>query len=105
MVGDMKVGLRVVVVPFVLGVLALVSVAGCAAEVISVPSPPTKARYQISFPSTRVAVAAESLQVSVFDATNGAQAGTDCLSLVTKQKSKADLPKALAQTAVVPICD
>jgi hypothetical protein len=99
----MKVGSRIsLFVPVVFGLAA------CGEEVVKVPSPPTKARYQINFPSTRVAVATEAIQVSVFDATNGAQSGTDCLTLVTKQKIKADLPKAplfIAQTDVIPICD
>lgn len=89
-------------------VFFLVGIAACGEEVVKVPSPPTNARYQVSFASTRVAVAADAIQVSVFDATNGAPSGTDCLTLITKQKSKADLPKApllLAQTDVVPICD
>jgi len=83
-------------------------VSACGEEVISVPSPPSGAKYQVSFASTRVAVAADAIQVLVFDATNGPQASTDCLSLITKQKSAADLPKApllLAQTDVVPLCD
>lgn len=74
-------------------------------EVVQVPSGPTKARYQLSFASVPIAVAAETLQVSVFDATKD---GTDCLTLVQKQKSRADLPAApvlLGQTAVVPVCD
>lgn len=89
--------------------LALVmTVSACAEEVVTVPSPPSKAKYQVSFASTRIAVAAESLQVLVFDATNGPQQSTDCLSLVTKQKSRADLPKGallVGQTDVVPLCD
>ena len=99
----MKVGSRFsLLVPVVFGLAA------CGEEVVKVPSPPTSARYQINFPSTRVAVATEAIQVSVFDATNGAQAGTDCLTLITKQKTKADLPKAplfIAQTEVIPVCD
>ena len=101
-VRTMKVGSRFsLLVPVVFGLAA------CAEEVVKVPSPPTKARYQISFPSTRVAVATDAIQVTVFDATNP-RSGTDCLTLITKQKTKADLPKAplfITQTDVSPICD
>ncbi len=83
-------------------------VSACGEEVVTVPAKPTNAKYQLSFASTRIAVAADAIQVTVFDATNGAQTSTDCLSLITKQKSAADLPKGallIGQTEVVPICD
>lgn len=84
------------------------SLAACGEEVVTVASPPTSAQYQVSFGSIKIAVAAESLQVTVFDATNAQKDGTDCLTLITKERSGADLPGGalrLGQTGVVPVCD
>jgi hypothetical protein len=77
---------------------------GCKEDVTQVPAAPTPAHYQVSFPSTAAAVGADTVQVMVFDAT---KADASCLTLVTKVKSNADLPKApirLAETELVPLC-
>ncbi len=96
------------------GALAVAAVAfatGCKDDVTQVPGAPTPAHYQISFPSTAAAAGADTVQVTVFDvpAADASRSGEDasCLTLVTKVKSNADLPKAptrLAQTDLVPVC-
>ena len=69
-------------------------VAACSSstEVVVVPAEPTRAHYQVAFPSVNVAATTESMQVFVFDATNGTKNGTDCLTLITKRRSGGDLP-------------
>lgn len=78
--------------------LIVVAVLGvsCASstDVVKKPSDPTTAHYQVVFPSTAVAATTDSLQVLVFDATNASQDGTDCLTLITKRRSGAELPNA-----------
>lgn len=73
-------------------------VAGCASEaeekIVRKPADNTLAHYQVIFPSAAVAATTETLQLLVFDATNDQKDFTDCLSLVTKRKSSADLPAA-----------
>jgi hypothetical protein len=89
----------------------LACTAGCKDDVTQVPGAPTPAHYQISFPSTAAAVGADTVQVTVFDvpAADASRTGEDasCLTLITKVKSNADLPKAptrLAQTDLVSVC-
>jgi hypothetical protein len=77
---------------------------GCSEHVTQVPSAPTKGTYQIAFPSTIAAVGADTVQVMVFDPS---EREASCLSLVTKIKSNADLPKSpsrITQTEQVPLC-
>jgi hypothetical protein len=88
-----------------LGIGALV--ASCSQKVEETPSPPTNASYAINFPSTSTAVATDTVEVLAFDATDAIATASDCLTLITKQKSQADLPKApvlLARTQVTPVC-
>jgi hypothetical protein len=76
----------------------------CSQPVNQVDSPPSDAQYQVSFPSTAVAVASDTVEVLVFDAT---VEGADCLSLVTARESGAGLPKSpvlLHDTGAVPTC-
>jgi hypothetical protein len=83
---------------------ALGLVAACAQPVDGQPSPPSDAQYEVRFPSTAVAVATDTLEVMVFDAT---AAGADCLSLATARASGAQLPQSpvlLSDTGAMPIC-
>ena len=95
-------------VAVVLAVAALLS-AGCSSDpeekVVHKPSDNTRAHYQVIFPSAAVAATTETMQLFVFDATNEQKDFTDCLSLVTKRKSSADLPAAplkLSETEATP---
>jgi hypothetical protein len=77
----------------------------CSQPVDHVASPPTSAQYQVTFPSTAVAVASDTVQVLVFDAS---ATGADCLSLVTARRTGAQLPKGAAlllDTGAVQTCD
>jgi hypothetical protein len=76
----------------------------CSQPVDEHPSPPSITEYDLRFPSTAVAVATESVQVMVFDAS---VPGADCLSLATARQSGVDLPASpvlLADTGAQPIC-
>lgn len=77
-------------------------------DVVKKPSDPTTAHYQVVFPSTAVAATTDSLQVLVFDATNAAGDGTDCLTLITKRRSGGELPGAplkIVESAPATPCD
>jgi hypothetical protein len=68
-------------------------VASCSStDVVQKPSEPTVARYHVLFPSTAVAVTTDTVQVFVFDAEDGMNTGTDCLTLITKQGAGGELP-------------
>lgn len=82
--------------------LPLLLVAACSAGTNQHPSPPVNETYRVTFPSNAAAVAAETLQVFVFDA---AAAGTDCASLLLKRKSGSDLGTPLATTDSLLMCD
>ncbi len=70
----------------------LVAACSSSTAVVEVPAQPTIARYRVAFPSTNVAVTTETMQAFVFDATDTAKNGTDCLSLITKRRSGGELP-------------
>ena len=82
---------------------ACLALVGCGSDTDS--SGPSAAAYRIEFPSTAAAVASETVQVFVFDATDASSKGTDCLTLVIKRKSKAALPGALAQSVPAAPCE
>jgi hypothetical protein len=64
---------------------------------------PSSGSYTITFPSTAAAVAAESVQVLVFDASD---AGTDqvCPELVLARRSNQALPTTIAEAKPVSPC-
>src|SRR6185312_3350686 len=66
---------------------------GCGSNKTTVQTPPTAGCYDITFPSPAAAVATDTIQVIVFDASG--DAGNLCFSLVEKRKSHQDLPGAL----------
>jgi len=79
-------------------------VVACAQPVDQRQSLPSSTQYELRFPSTAVAVATETVQVMVFDAS---VTGADCLSLATARVSGAQLPQSpvlLLDTGSVPIC-
>jgi hypothetical protein len=80
--------------------LMFVGLVACSST--ETPSPPTEARYDISFPSTGAAVATENVQVFVFD---GDVAGTDCLTLATRRRTGQDLPPRLTETEPISPCE
>ena len=83
---------------------ALGMVVGCTQAVGSQSSPPTSTTYQLRFPSAAVAVASDTLEVMVFDAS---VPGADCLSLAIARKSGEDLPASpvlLRDTGAVSTC-
>lgn len=99
--------MRLLLAAFVLAVTTplYVGCGGVEEKIVHKPSDNTLAHYQLIFPSAAVAATTETVQLFVFDATNEAQNFTDCLSLVTKRKSSADLPPApllLSETESTP---
>jgi hypothetical protein len=59
--------------------------------------------YTLAFPSTAAAVAADGVQVLVFDASDAG--ATFCTDLVVARRSSQALPKALVESKVVTPCD
>jgi hypothetical protein len=97
--------------PFFLRVRVLVplaSVAGvvvaCSAGTNTHPSPPSAGTYEIEFPSTSAAVAADNVQAFVF-ANLSAAGKTDCAALIVARQSGADLPTPEGQTGQIALCD
>jgi hypothetical protein len=79
---------------------ALILALGCSS---SSSSGPTTGTYTLAFPSIAAAVAAEQVQVLVFDA---ADAGlTTCTDLVIARRSKQALPPTIAESTLVTPCD
>jgi hypothetical protein len=77
---------------------ALTCVCACSAA-----SDPSRVEYNVTFPSTAAAVAADGLEIHVFDAAEADLAGDVCASLVVRRRSDQDLPAALvARTDLTP---
>lgn len=66
-----------------------------------VPSPPTTWEYQINFFSKDAAISADTLDVTVFDAT---VSGHDCQSLVARRRTSQSLPTPALATTSQPVC-
>lgn len=84
--------------------LSALLLGACSAGTNNIPSPPSAGTYEIEFPSTAAAVAAETVQAFVFANPSGANK-TDCTSLIVARQSGSDLPAAEAQTGQVRLCD
>src|SRR5690349_12136315 len=80
---------------------AAIGVVACASAEEKT-SPPSEARYSISFPSTAAAVATESVQLLVFD---GTAPDLDCPAIEAKRRTGQALPAHLADTGLVTPCD
>lgn len=74
-------------------------VAGCGGD----KSPPLPTSYDVAFASTNVAVAAEGVEVLVFDAT--AAPNEICNALILKRRTNQDLGPPLARSIAVHPCE
>jgi hypothetical protein len=91
-----------------LDVAVALAAIGCSQPVNEHASPPTSGSYQITFPSTAVAVASDTVEVLVFDATDPAGMQTGCPTLIAARKSGAPLPKQpvlLHDSGALRTCD
>lgn len=84
---------------------SLVTLGACSStSTLYVEAGPTQGSYTIQFPSTAAAVATETVEVLVFDASVGGGGG-QCFSLVQKRQSHQQLPATIVASAPVSPCD
>jgi hypothetical protein len=83
-------------------VLSWLPLGACTQSTTEVPAPPTVVHYQIVFPDTAAVVAADTIQVMIFDATYDSGA---CLALVTKRSALPSSPVLLAESDPTTPCD
>lgn len=76
--------------------------AACSAGTTDHSSAPTSVEYDVEFPSTAAAVAADTIQTFVYSSSTPK---TDCPSLLVARQSGSGLPTAVAQAAPVALCD
>jgi len=77
--------------------VTLVTLAGCGGGATT--SAPTPWSYYVDFQSKDAAVAVDTLEISLFDASAGG-----CASLVSKRRGDEDLAP-IAEAKAVPVCD
>ena len=78
---------------------ALACVCACSAA-----SDPSRIEYDVTFPSTAAAVAADGVEIHVFDAAKPDVAGDVCASLIVRRRTGQDLPAALVARSDLTPC-
>jgi hypothetical protein len=82
--------------------LALPCALLACAETEKVEAPPTSWEYQINFLSKDAAISADTIEVTIFDASTP---NADCQQLVQRRRTKQQLPAAFSGPTSLSLCD